>query len=363
VKHQNEYRDRAVVEALARRVHELVRRPVRIMELCGTHTMAIARHGLTSLLPQQLSLISGPGCPVCVTATEEIDRAMKLARSPGVIVATFGDMLRVPGSEGSLAQARAQGAHVEVVYSALEALELARANPDAQVVMLAIGFETTAPTLAASVLTARAEGLANYSLLVMHKLIPPAIRALLASGEVALDGLLCPGHVSTVIGSRPYEFAARDYFMACVISGFEPVDIMASLVMLLEQIAEGRPRVEIQYARAVRPEGNPKAVEVMNQVFEPLDAPWRGLGVIPMSGLKLREEFAAFDAARRFDLSVPPPRENPACRCGEVLKGLCTPPECPLFATACTPARPVGPCMVSSEGSCAAWYRYRRQEA
>jgi hydrogenase expression/formation protein HypD len=362
VKHAQEYRDPELVRGLARALAAESKTPARFMELCGTHTMAIARHGLAQLLPPTVELVSGPGCPVCVTATEEIDRAVKLCRQPGVVVATFGDMLRVPGSQGSLAAERAAGARVEIVYSPLDALDLARREPESQVAFLGIGFETTAPTVAAAMLAARAEGLANFSVLAAHKLLPPALVALLAGPELGLSGFLCPGHVTTVIGAAAYGPVAKRHGLACVVSGFEPADVMASLLMLVRQVEAGRPAVEIQYARAVSPEGNPQARELMARAFRPADAAWRGLGVIPASGLEPAPELAGLDARRRWDLEVPPAGDPPGCRCGDILRGLARPPQCRLFAAACTPTRPVGPCMVSQEGTCAAWFKYRRED-
>lgn len=361
MKYVEEFRDPELVGRLAEAINRKSTRPVRFMELCGTHTMAIARHGLTALLPSTVELVSGPGCPVCVTATEEIDRAVRLARTPGVTVATFGDLIRVPGSHSSLAKERAAGARVEVVYSPLDAIGLALADPARQVVFLGIGFETTAPTVAASLIMARNKGLKNFSVLVAHKLLPPALTALLSGPALGLAGFLCPGHVTTIIGTAAYEAVARDHGLACVVSGFEPADVMASILMLVNQVEEDRPGVEIQYGRAVSAGGNPQARELMDQVFTPVDAPWRGLGVIPHSGLDPAGEFAAFDARRRFDLEVPPALDHPGCRCGDVLRGLIKPPQCRLFAAACTPTEPVGPCMVSMEGTCAAWYKYRRE--
>jgi hydrogenase expression/formation protein HypD len=362
VKHVDEYRDPALAQELAARIRRLSRTPARFMELCGTHTMALARHGLHAMLPPTVRLISGPGCPVCVTATEEIDRAVKLASTPGVVVATFGDLVRVPGSRSSLAAQRAEGAAVEVVYSPLDAVSLAAQRPEAQVVFLGIGFETTAPTVAAAILAAEHQGLKNFSVLSAHKLLPPALGALLSGPDLGLSGFLCPGHVTTVIGTACYEPVAQERGLPCVVAGFEPVDVLASILMLVRQVEEGRSEVEIQYQRAVSPQGNPAAVALMNSFFQPVDAPWRGLGVIPASGLALRPEHAKWDAARRFDLEVPPAQDYPGCRCGEVLRGLMSPPECQLFATACTLSSPVGPCMVSAEGTCAAWYRYRRED-
>lgn len=360
MKHVDEYRDPELAGKLARAIVETSTRPVRFMELCGTHTMAIARHGLTQMLPPTVELVSGPGCPVCVTATEEIDRAVKLAQTPGVMVATFGDLVRVPGSHSSLARERAQGAAVKVVYSALDALDLATAHPEQQVVFLGIGFETTAPTVAAAVLMAQRQGLKNFSVLAAHKLLPPALAALLTGPQLGLSGFLCPGHVTTVIGTKVYEDVAKHYGLACVVAGFEPADVLATILMLVRQVEQGRAEVEIQYARGVSAAGNPQAVACMNQVFTPVDAPWRGLGWIPQSGLDFSPAFADFDARRRFDLEVPPASDHPACQCGDVLRGLVRPNQCKLFDKVCNPENPLGPCMVSMEGTCAAWYRYRR---
>jgi hydrogenase expression/formation protein HypD len=328
------------------------------MEVCGTHTVAIFRSGIKALLPDTIGLISGPGCPVCVTAPEDIDRAISICKEPRVIVVTFGDLMRVPGSESSLAQEKAVGADVRVVYASFEALELARRHRDHTVVMLGIGFETTVPTIAAAVRQAHQEGLDNFLVLSAHKLLPPALEALLAADEVHIDGFLCPGHVTTIIGTRPYEGVAHRYGKPCVVSGFEPVDILQSIYMLLDQLEEGRSVVEIQYRRAVQQEGNLRAQQLMGEVFEPTDGLWRGLGTIARSGLRLRAEYAAHAAETHFDLAVPPVQQVEGCRCGEVLRGVCTPLECALFRRRCTPTEPYGPCMVSSEGTCAAYYRY-----
>ncbi len=360
MKHVDEFRDPELTKGLARAIAQASTKPARFMELCGTHTMAIARHGLSRMLPPTVEMVSGPGCPVCVTATEEIDRAVKLARTPGVTVATFGDLVRVPGSHSSLAKERAAGSRVKVIYSALDALELALADPKAQVVFLGIGFETTAPTVAAAVLMAKQKGVANFSVLAAHKLLPPALAALLSGPDLGLNGFLCPGHVTTVIGTAPYEDVAKVHGLACVVSGFEPADVLGAVLMLVKQVEEGRAAVEIQYARGVSPQGNPQARALMEQVFTPVDAPWRGLGWIPMSGLGFNPAFAEFDARARFDLEVPPAADHPGCRCGDVLRGLVRPPQCKLFGQVCTPESPLGPCMVSMEGTCAAWYKYRR---
>ncbi len=333
-------------------------RTVQFMEVCGTHTMAVFRSGLRALLPPEVKLLSGPGCPVCVTPNRFVDRAIAIARQPGVLVTTFGDMMRVPGSECSLEQARAAGAAVRVVYSPLDALKLAEQNPQTRVVFLGVGFETTAPTIGWTIQDAARRGVRNYSALCAHKTMPQAMAAL-AAGELRVDGFICPGHVSIVTGTGIYEFLARKHKTPCVVAGFEAADIAQSMAMLLRQITEGRSSVEIQYTRAVTPEGNAAAQAVIADVFEPSDEEWRGIGLIPGSGLSVRAKYAQHDAAKVFaGVEVPPSHEPAGCRCGEILRGVRTPPECPLFRKVCTPASPVGACMVSSEGTCAAYYRY-----
>ena len=336
----------------------LASRPVRLMEVCGTHTVSIFRHGLRSLLPPEIVLISGPGCPVCVTPAGEIDAFVSLAKRPGITVVTFGDLVRVPGSGGSLAEARARGARIEVVYSPIDALQIARQRPGDTVVFLGVGFETTAPTVAATMIEARRQNLGNFTLFAAHKTVPPALDGLLGDGEVALDGLICPGHVSTVLGASAYRPLVEKYRMPCVVAGFEPVDILAAILQLARQVIEGEARVMNAYPRAVRWGGNERARAVMDEVFEQADSEWRGLGTIPKSGLALRPEWADLDAVCRLDVAVQSAAEPEGCMCGEVLKGLVTPPDCPLFAHGCTPLAPVGPCMVSSEGTCAAHFRY-----
>ncbi len=358
MKHVDEYRDAALAGELVERIQNLSRTPVRFMEICGTHTMAIFRHGIRSLLPEHIELISGPGCPVCVTSTEEIDRCVKLAGEPGVTITTFGDMLRVPGSGDSLQARAAQGADVRMVYSSLDALRMAEENPEREIVFLGIGFETTAPTVAAAVRTAKHRGVANFSVLSAHKLLPPAMEALVSGGDLRVDGFLCPGHVSTIIGTSSYADIAGRFGVPCVVAGFEPVDMLQSILMLVQQVEEGEARPEIQYARAVSPEGNPAALRLMDEVFEPCDSIWRGLGPIPSSGLSLRGDFSGHDARCRFDPDVAPAREPTGCRCADVLKGIVRPPQCPLFRGVCTPRTPVGACMVSSEGTCAAYFKY-----
>ncbi len=326
------------------------------MEVCGTHTMAVARYGLRQLLPPGVRLVSGPGCPVCVTAMADLDRVAALARLPHVTLVTFGDLVRVPASHTTLAAERAAGADVRVVYSARDAVEIAAREPAREVVFAGIGFETTAPTTAAALLEARGRGLANFSLLSLHKTMPAALKALLDLGETPVGGFLLPGHVSVITGTGCYEFLPRDYGVAGVVAGFEPHDVLEALLMLVRQPA---PAVTIEYTRAVRPEGNLVAQRLLEQVFEPCDSDWRGLGVIPRSGLAIREEFAAHDAARRFAVDPGPALEPAGCRCGEVLRGVTDPAACALFGGRCTPEDPVGACMVSSEGACAARYRYR----
>ena len=360
MKYIDEFRSAAHVRALAGRIASAagrLRRRVRLMEVCGGHTMAIHRFGIPGLMPEGVELLSGPGCPVCVTPTTYIDRAIQIARDPEVILATFGDLYRVPGSDGSLEEAATRGADVRVVYSPRDALRIASDNPGRRVAFLAIGFETTAPTAAAALLEARASGLTNFAALSGHKTMPPALRALLEAPQVALDGLILPGHVSTIIGVEPYRFIAQEFGVPCCITGFEPSDILESIARLIEQCAAGQARVQNAYARAVRPQGNPRAREIIERVFEPGDAQWRGIGLIGASGLDLRRDWAAW----RLEPPDPalPSVELEACRCGDVLRGLIRPPQCPLFAARCTPDTPVGPCMVSSEGSCAAYYRYR----
>ena len=358
MKYLDDYRDGGLAARLVEQIHRRPAIPVNLMEVCGTHTVSIFRHGIRQLLPEHVNMVSGPGCPVCVTSNRDIDWAIAAARQPGLILTTFGDMLKVPGSFSSLAQVRAEGAAVRVVYSTLDALEIARANPSRPVVFFGIGFETTAPTVACSILEAERLGLPNYFVFSVHKVMPPPMRALVDSGEIRIDGFLCPGHVSTIIGSEPYRFLAREFGIPCVIAGFEPVDILQSIDMLLAMRAEGRAEVAIQYRRVVRPEGNRVALEQMYRVFRPADAEWRGLGIIPGSGLEIRDEYARFDARLAFPVDPGPTREHAGCRCGEVLRGVVKPPECPLYGRVCTPENPIGPCMVSSEGTCSSWYQF-----
>ena len=333
---------------------------INLMEVCGTHTVTIARNGFRDILPDGVNLISGPGCPVCVTANVDIDTVIAIARIPGVIVTTFGDMTRVPGSTSSLNKEKAAGADIRIVYSPLDALKVASENPDNQVVFVGVGFETTTPLIAATIKRARAMGLANFSVVAIHKTMPNTLDVLVNDDEVKLTALILPGHVSTIIGIEPYRFLATENGVPGVVTGFEPVDVLQGIAMLLRQLAEGRHEIENGYTRGVRDEGNPAAVVAIEEVFEPCDASWRGLGMIPASGYALREEFSDFDAVKKLQPQVEPTIEPKGCRCGDVLRGIMTPKDCPLFNTACSPEHPVGPCMVSSEGSCAAFYKYLR---
>jgi len=333
-------------------------RPIKVMEVCGTHTVSIFRQGLRSLLPRGLELVSGPGCPVCVTDQGEIDAAVSLARIPGVTVATYGDMLRVPGSGSSLLNERAVGKDVRVITSAGQALRMARNEKDRLLVFVAVGFETTAPSTAAVILEAVRDGIENFTVLNLHKAVPPVLEVLASDRDIALVALLLPGHVSVVLGLAPYRFLPEKYGIACAVAGFKAEEIMLGLVELARQVKEGRPEVAPLYAQAVRPGGNPVARGLMERVFRPGEASWRGLGIIPLSGYVLRDEFSSVDAVIRLDVPVVPSPPPEGCSCGEVLRGVIGPGDCPLFGEACTPSHPVGPCMVSGEGSCAAQFRY-----
>lgn len=332
----------------------------QIMEVCGTHTVSVFRHGLRAQLPSNIRLISGPGCPVCVTAQRHIDAAIELSRMPGVILCTYGDMMRVPGRTGSLETSRAGGADVRVVGSAMTAVRLAAENPERQVVFVAVGFETTAPATAVAVQHADRAELTNFSVLVAHKLVVPAMMALLDDPGIAIDGFLCPGHVSVIIGSEAYRMVVERYRRPCVIAGFEPACILDALTRLVRQIAEGQAELVNAYRVAVDACGNPIARHKLDEVFEVSDEPWRELGVIPKSGLRLRSAYARFDALRRFGVVLGEDIHHPACRCGEVIQGRVEPHECPVFGTVCTPLTPLGPCMVSSEGTCSAYFKYHR---
>ena len=347
-------------EEILEAIRALDSQPVKLMEVCGTHTMAIAKAGIKTLLPAGVELLSGPGCPVCVTPAEVIDQILDLAMDPRVILTSYGDMLRVPGSTpgDSLLRRRALGAKVEIVYSPIDAIEIAKENPAKEVVFLGVGFETTAPGTAAAVLTAQEQGVRNFSVWSMLKLVEPALRALMGMEGFEIRGFLCPGHVATIIGERGFRFLPEEYGMPAVISGFEPEDILLSVYALLRQIREGRPRVQNEYTRAVSKNGNELAQRMLERAFAPREDLWRGLGRIEASGLGLREELKDFDAQRRFGLEALPAPKPTACRCGQVITGRMGPAGCPLFGKRCTPEDPVGPCMVSSEGACAAAYKY-----
>lgn len=349
---------RGLLERLTLRLERLGR-PLRFMEVCGTHTVSIFRSGLRSLLPPEVVHLSGPGCPVCVTHDREVAAYLDLAGRDRVLIATFGDLMRVPGPGGqSLKVAQAQGARVQVVYSPQDALALARECPGDRVVFLGVGFETTAPAVAATVQMAKAMRLKNFYALSLHKLVPPALRALLEDRETAIDAFLLPGHVSTILGLEPYRFVAEEFGRPGVVGGFDPADILQSLLLMTEALLAKEPRIVNQYKHMVSDVGSPKARRIMGEVFATDNALWRGIGEIPGSGLRMRPEYADFDAWAAFGLSLPEVPEFKGCRCGDVLKGRISPPDCPLFGKACTPARPVGPCMVSTEGSCAAYYKY-----
>jgi len=358
-----EYRDAGLGRALAEDIRRLVEpgRTYKLMEVCGGHTHSIYRYGIDGLLPESVELVHGPGCPVCVLPMGRVDDGIAIAREPKVILTCFGDMMRVPGSRGSLLEAKAGGADVRMVYSPLDALAIARDNPEREVVFFAIGFETTAPSTALTLKRARAEGVANFSCMCNHVTIVPPLRALLESPDLRVDGFVGPGHVSSVVGARPFQFIPADYGRPLVISGFEPLDVLQSIQMLLAQLAGGRCEVENQYRRVVPWEGNPAALAVMAEVFELRPHfEWRGLGFISQSALRLSDGYAELDAERRFAVPGVRVADPKACQCGEVLKGVITPWQCKVFGTACTPERPIGTCMVSPEGACAAYYSYGR---
>jgi hydrogenase expression/formation protein HypD len=363
VKYLEEYRDGAAAQGYLTAIRKLVSRPWTLMEVCGGQTHSIVRYGLDELLPSEITLIHGPGCPVCVTPIHLIDRALAIAATPGVVFTSFGDMLRVPGSSTDLLRARAAGADVRVVYSPLDAVAIAEAEPDRQVVFFAVGFETTAPANAMAVLMASRKRLTNFSVLVAHVRVPPALEAILTSPLCRVQGFLAAGHVCTVMGTGEYHAVAERYRVPIVVTGFEPVDILHGVARVVRQLEEGRHDVEIAYGRSVRPEGNVPAQRAVEAVFEVVDRTWRGLGEIPVSGLGVRAAFAAFDADRRFPADGTPAAESPECIAGLVLQGIKKPRECGAFGTACTPEHPLGAPMVSSEGACAAYYLYRRRAA
>lgn len=358
IKYAEEYRDKKLSKSLIQEIQKNSRKPIRLMEVCGTHTVSIFKYGIRSILPKTISLLSGPGCPVCVTAQGEIDAFIELSRKKNVIITTFGDLMRVPGSNSSLQKERAKGQDIRMVYSAFDALEIAKINPDKEVVFLGVGFETTAPTIAASVLSAQVMNLTNFSVISAHKQVVPALTALLQTKEVNINGFLLPGHVSVIIGAGAYRGFVKNYPIPCVIAGFEPVDILTGIHMLVKQIETGKKDLENAYPRAVTEEGNVKAQTLLNTVFQTGNATWRGIGPIPDSGLFFQKAYEAFDSTRRFQISYQQTPEPKGCACGEVLIGVKTPLDCALYKKTCTPIHPVGPCMVSSEGICAAYDKY-----
>lgn len=360
MKYIDDFRNGELAKALADKLKSTVKRPMTVMEVCGTHTMSIFRNGIRELLPEGFRLVSGPGCPVCVTPQGYLDEAFKLAQRKDIIIATFGDMLRVPGTKSSLMQEKAQGGDVRIIYAPLDAVELAENNFNKQIVFLGVGFETTAPVVALTILEASRRGLSNYSVFSAHKTVPSAMAVLVSDPELEIEGFLCPGHVSTVIGAQAYDFLAKDHGIPAVIAGFESVDVLQGLLNLAELIQSGRAEVINSYTRIVTTQGNQKALEIMNQVFMAGPSTWRGIGVIPESGLQIRPEYEAFDTHKLFNIQ-PADLEIPnGCSCGEILKGKLTPLECKLYSTVCTPETPMGACMVSTEGTCAAYYKYHQ---
>ncbi len=362
MKYIDEFRNKKITRYISGKIQETVKGyndRITLMEVCGTHTTAIFRAGIKSLLSDKINLLSGPGCPVCVTPNHYLDRAIAYSRLPDIIITTFGDMIKVPGSSSSLEGEKGTGGDIRVVYSPLDSIKIAEENTDKRIIFLGVGFETTAPLVASTITTTKKEGLSNLFILCGHKLIPPAMMALLESEEVNIDGFICPGHVSTIIGAEPYLPVVEKYKVPSVITGFEPVDILEGILMLIIQIInEDKPEIEIQYKRAVKEEGNRKALQLMDNVFRIGDSEWRGMGVIPKSGLFIQDKYSGFDAEKNIEVEVEETKEHPECICGEILRGVKTPPMCSLFKKLCTPDNPIGPCMVSSEGTCAAYYHY-----
>ncbi|UCD77413.1 MAG: hydrogenase formation protein HypD [Desulfobacterales bacterium] len=358
LKHIDEYRDADIAKHLIAKIKAASTRSIRLMEVCGTHTVSIFRSGIRSVLPPTISLLSGPGCPVCVTDQREIDAFIELARLDDVIVTTFGDLMRVPGSNSSLQKESAAGRDIRMVYSTFDALKIAEKNPDKKVVFLGVGFETTAPTIAAAILQADQMNIENFSVISAHKLVPPALETLMSLKDVNLDGFILPGHVSVIIGLNAFRPFFERHQIPCVVAGFEPADILQAVSLLVEMIETGTPGLDNAYPRAVTEQGNTKAQEILQDIFERTDACWRGIGMIPNSGLKIRNEYAVHDAGKLFDIQIPEPKIPPGCACGDILTGRKVPPNCKLYRKVCTPTDPVGPCMVSTEGTCAAYYKY-----
>ncbi len=356
------FRDPLLAHQIIDEIHDVANRPLVLMEFCGGHTHAIMQHGIRQLMPKNVKLLSGPGCPVCVTSQRDIDHAIALSQLPDVTLATFGDMVRVPGTRFTLQEASAAGSQVLIVYSPLDAVRYAQEHPQKQVIFLGVGFETTAPGVAASVLQAQTLRLSNYTVFSMHKYTPPGMKAILDTAEICLDGVIGPGHVSTIIGLNGWRFLPADYNIPVVVTGFEPVDILLAIRELVKLATSDQAKAVNAYQRSVSPDGNPAALEIMNQIFEPVEADWRGFGLMPKSGMGIRSVLHDFDAAIRFHLADIPSREPPGCRCGDVLRGIIEPPKCPLFRQACTPEHPKGPCMVSDEGACSAYFLYQELE-
>ncbi|MCE5346675.1 MAG: hydrogenase formation protein HypD [Bacteroidales bacterium] len=361
MKYIDEYRAKDLIMKLEDQIRKSARRDYTFMEVCGGHTSAIHRFGIPYLLPDNIKLISGPGCPVCVTGTDFIDKAIAYSKMEEITVTTFGDLMRVPGSVTSLEKVKAKGADIRIVLSGLEALEIAKINSHRKVIFLGIGFETTAPGTAVTIKQAETDGINNFFVLSAHKVMPPAMEAIVKDG-VNLDGFICPGHVAAITGSDAFNFIAEKYNLGCVVSGFEPTDILLSILMLIEQVNRNTPKVEIQYGRVVTVKGNVIAQKHLSEIFEPCDAKWRGFGVIPLSGLKLRKDFEMYDAENNIPLKITYQEDNELCICGKILRGLKTPAECPLFAKNCFPENPAGACMVSNEGACNTWYKYNINE-
>ncbi len=359
VKYIDEFRNPNIAKSLSQKIHEIMPdSKINLMEICGGHTITIFKYGIKKLLPQNLNLISGPGCPVCVTDNSFIDSAIELSHLQNVIICSFGDMLRVPGSHSSLINEKSKQSDIRICYSPMDAIEIAKNNKNMEIIFLGIGFETTVPLIASSIISAKSEGLKNFSVLSGHKTMPNAMKALLDSEDIRLDGFICPGHVSAITGLDLYKIIAEKYKIPCVVSGFEPIDMLESIYMLVKQIKENISTVQNQYTRVVRNQGNQKAIEIMNRVFEPVDAEWRGLGIIPGSGLKIKSEFQQFDANQKFDIPLIEKKENPGCICGNIMRGINTPLDCKLFKKICTPQSPQGACMVSDEGTCATYFKY-----
>lgn len=357
----NGFSDSKKTRILAEKIKKIaqeIEEEITLMEVCGTHTVAIFKSGIKSILPKNVKLISGPGCPVCVTPNTYLDRAIALSRLDDLILTTFGDMMKVPGSSSSLEKEKTRGKDIRMVYSILDAFKIAKENPDKEVVFLGVGFETTAPTVAFALKEAKTKSIKNFYVLTAHKLIPPALRSLARSNDLKVNGFICPGHVSTIIGTKPYEFLVDEFKIPCVISGFEPLDLFQSIYILLDRLKNKKARIDNQYSRAVKKEGNPVALNLMEEVFEQEDSVWRGIGVIPNSGLKIKNVYREFDAQEEIEVQVEKSQEPKGCLCGLVIQGKSSPLDCPFFARKCTPQSPIGPCMVSSEGSCQAYFKY-----